>query len=58
MTYDQEGRLMQEYITYPKGSGRIEYEYMGKSKQPKLAKCEDNFYDKLTRIVQFKSVNQ
>jgi len=58
MTYDREGRLIREKITYPKGSGKIEYEYMGKSKQPKRAKCEDDFYDKLTRIVQFQSVNQ
>ncbi len=58
MQYDREGRLVQEKITYPKGSGKIEYEYMGNSRQPKRAKCEDDFYDKLNRIVQFQSVNQ
>jgi hypothetical protein len=58
MIYDREGRLIQEKITYPKGSGKIEYEYAGKSRQPKRAKCEDNFYDKLTRLVQFQYVNQ
>jgi hypothetical protein len=58
MTYDKQGRLVLEKITYPKGSGKIEYEYSGTSKQPKRAKCEDNFYDKLSRIIQFQSVNQ
>jgi hypothetical protein len=58
MTYDRDGRLIREKITYPKGSGKIEYEYMGRSKQPKRAKCEDDFYDKVTRIVPFQSVNQ
>jgi hypothetical protein len=58
MKYDREGRLIEEKITYPKGSGKIEYEYAGRSRQPKRAKCEDDFYDKLTRIVLFQSVNQ
>jgi hypothetical protein len=58
MTYDREGRLIREKITYPKGSGKIEYEYMGKSKQLKRAKCEDDFYDKVPRIIEFQSVNQ
>jgi hypothetical protein len=58
LTYDREGRLIREKITYPKGSGKIEYEYAGRNKQPRRAKCEDDFYDRLTRLVQFQSVNQ
>lgn len=58
MIYDREGRLIREKITYPKGSGTIEYEYTGKNRQPRSAKCEDNFYDKLNRFVQFQSANR
>jgi len=58
MEYDQQGRLRREKITYPRGEGKIEYEYRGKSVQPTRANCEDNFFDKSGRVVSFRPVEQ
>ena len=53
LSYEKDGRLKSEKITYPKGGGSIEYEYVSGSPQLKNAKCEDNFYDKRQRLVYF-----
>ena len=55
MSYDSLGRLRSEKILYPTGNGKIEYTYQGKTMQIKLAKCEDNFYDKASRIITIES---
>jgi len=58
MEYDQQGRLRREKITYPRGEGKIEYEYREKSVQPTRANCKDNFFDKSSRVVNFRPVQQ
>ena len=51
MAYDSRGRLVAETITHPAGRGKIEYSYEGDTTQFKEVKCEDNFYDRASRII-------
>jgi len=53
LVYGGDGRLESEKISFPKGRGTIEYEYLPGSVQLRSAKTEDNFYDKRERIVLF-----
>ncbi len=53
LKYDERHRLIQEKITHPNGSGKIEYRYVGDSMQLREAECEDNFYAKDRHRVSF-----
>ena len=58
MEYDSQGRLHRENITYAKGKGEIEYTYFGNTTQLRQAKCQDNFFDKVQRLVSFRPMDQ
>jgi len=47
------GRLEAERVSYPRGSGSIEYEYASESAVIVGAKSSDNFFDKRERVVVF-----
>ena len=51
MTYDKHGRIVEEKIVFAAGKGSIRYTYHGDSPEILRIECEDNFYDKIHRIV-------
>jgi hypothetical protein len=53
LNYEKDGRLKSETISFPKGHGRIDYEYLPDRAQLKSAVAEDNFYDKRRREAVF-----